>query len=83
MRRVLLLTTLIFFGSISNAQVRTNFNNNEEINARGKFKKNYTFKRPYHLPRKDIKALFEKELLENSKGEAKPFRIAEAILVLS
>lgn len=81
MKLILIPTAFIFIWSIANAQVRTNINNDEVITARGKFKKNYSTKSPYLIPPKDIKALLEKEILENSTGETKPFRIAEAIPV--
>ncbi|MBI1767411.1 MAG: trypsin-like peptidase domain-containing protein [Bacteroidetes bacterium] len=61
--------------------MRTNINNDEVITARGKFRKNYSAKAPYLIPPKDIKALFEKEILEKGADESKPFRIAEAIPV--
>ncbi|MFM7852690.1 MAG: trypsin-like serine peptidase, partial [Flammeovirgaceae bacterium] len=63
------------------AQVRTNINSNEIITSKGKFKKNYSTKAMYRIPKKDMKALFDKEMAENSNGEAKPFRIAVAVPV--
>ncbi|MBX2901172.1 MAG: trypsin-like peptidase domain-containing protein [Cyclobacteriaceae bacterium] len=81
MRPFLLSIAFIFFCDISNAQVRTNINNDEVITARGKFKKNYTVKPPYIIPPQDVNALYKKELQEVGAGQAKPFKIAEAIPV--
>lgn len=81
MRLILVFIAFIFIWSIANAQVRTNINNDEVITARGKFKKNYNAKAPYLIPPKDIKALLEKEMLENITEKAGPFKIAEAIPV--
>ena len=81
MRLILVSTAFIFIWSITNAQVRTNINNDEVITASGKFKKNYSAKAPYLIPPKDIKALLEKEMLEIITEKSGPFRIAEAIPV--
>lgn len=81
MRPVLFLTVLLAFMTLANAQVKTNFNNPESITTRGKFMKNFRAKNPYIIPARDIKALLEKEALENTSGEAKPFKIAEAVQV--
>jgi lysyl endopeptidase len=81
MRLTLVSTAFIFIWSIANAQVRTNINNDEAITDRGKFKKNYSTKSPYLIPPKDIKALLEKEMLENITEKSRPFKIAEAIPV--
>ena len=72
MRPILVSLAFIFVWSIANSQVRTNINNGEVITARGKFKKNYSAKASYRIPPKDIKALHEKEMLENKTGESRP-----------
>jgi len=81
MRLILLFTAFAFTFTIIDAQVRTNINNDELINVKGKFKKSYAAKAPYRIPPKDIKALLEKEMLENVTEKARPFKIAEAIPV--
>lgn len=81
MRPILLLTVLLAFMHIANAQVKTNFNNAELITARGKFMKGFRSKSPFVIPARDIKALLEKEKLEDKTGGGKPFRIAEAVAV--
>ncbi|MBX2965150.1 MAG: T9SS type A sorting domain-containing protein [Cyclobacteriaceae bacterium] len=64
---------------MATAQVKTNFNNREQITASGKFTKSFRGKSPHVIPARDIKALLEKETRENASGEAKPFKIAEAV----
>ncbi len=81
MRAILLVTMLLAFLNLAKAQVKTNFNNPETITTRGKLGKDFRAKSLYVIPARDIKALLEKEMLENKSGEAKPFRIAEAIKV--
>jgi lysyl endopeptidase len=81
MKTFLLSILLLVFVSFVNAQVKTEFNNPEQVTARGKFSKNFLGKSPYVIPARDIKALLDKEALENTSGEPKPFRIAEAVEV--
>ncbi|WKZ61248.1 MAG: serine protease [Cyclobacteriaceae bacterium] len=81
MRSVLLSALLLVFFNVANAQVRTNFNNPKRVTDKGKFVKNFRGKSPYLIPARDIKALLEKEALENAGGEARPFKIAEAVNV--
>ena len=81
MRYILLTIFLLIFLSFTKAQVKTNFNNHEVITVLGKFQKAFQPKGPYIIPAKDIKALIEKEDLENKTGEALPFKIAEAVPV--
>lgn len=81
MRPILLLTLFLASLNFAKAQVKTNFNNAEVITAKGKFDKNYLTKSPHTIPAKDIKALLERESLENKSGEPKPFKIAEAVKV--
>lgn len=79
MRIVSVLILLLGFLRLSHAQVKTNFNNVEPISSMGKFQKNFREKNPYVIPARDIKSLLENEESKNTPGEAKPFRIAEAI----
>ncbi|MBS1559811.1 MAG: trypsin-like peptidase domain-containing protein [Bacteroidetes bacterium] len=58
-------------------QVKTNFNNLEEISEKGKFQKNFLAKIHRTFLQKDIQLLLDKEAKENKSGEARPFRIAE------
>ena len=81
MRPILLLALFLAFLNTAKGQVKTNFNNPESITTRGKFMKDFRAKNPYVIPARDIRALLEKEALENASGEAKPFRIAEAVYV--
>ena len=81
MRTILLLTLLISSLHFTNAQVSTNFNSHDVITTRGKFKKDFTAKAPHLIPAKDINMLLQKEALEYNTGEAKPFKIAEAVTV--
>jgi len=62
-------------------QVKTNFNNPESISAKGKFNKDFRAKNAYVIPARDIKALVDKEALDNASGVARPFMIAEAVSV--
>ncbi|MBS1949603.1 MAG: T9SS type A sorting domain-containing protein [Bacteroidetes bacterium] len=59
-------------------QVKTNFNNHEEVTVKGKFQKNFSAKIHRNIPPKDIPSLLAKEASESRPGEAKPFRIAQA-----
>ncbi|HYF68096.1 MAG TPA: trypsin-like peptidase domain-containing protein [Ohtaekwangia sp.] len=80
--RYLLTTALIcLFAGIVNAQVKTNFNNPEQIGRRGKFLKNFRAESPYVIPARDIKILLRQDSLERLSGEARPFKIAEALPV--
>lgn len=80
--RAIYLFGLLILATTSFAQVKTDFNNTQSITDRGKFMRNYSkSKLPYIIPSKDINALLEKEIGENKSGEAKPFKIAEAIPV--
>ena len=82
MKPILLLTvSLVLFSHIANGQVKTNFNNAEIMTSKGKFGKNFQAKSPRTIPAKDIKSLIEKEATEGNLGEAKPFKIAEAVKV--
>ncbi len=81
MRPVLLLTFLLTLFNFTKAQVKTNFNNPEVITARGKFIKDFRVKAPYVIPAMNVKSLLEKEAAESNGGEAKPFKIAEAVPV--
>jgi len=80
--KYLLTTALIcLFAGVANAQVKTNFNNPEQIGRGGKFSINYRGDSPYVIPAKDIKTLLKQDSLENLSGEARPFNIAEALPV--
>jgi hypothetical protein len=81
MKSILITALICVFAGISNAQVKTNFNNAEQIGISGKYSKNFRGKNPYVIPARNIKALLRLDSLENSSGEAKPFKIAEAIPV--
>jgi lysyl endopeptidase len=82
MKPILLLTVLLaLFSQLANGQVKTNFNNAEMMTSKGKFRKNFQAKSPRIIPAKDIKSLLEKEATEGNLGEAKPFKIAEAVKV--
>lgn len=81
MRIILLLALVVTPLQFTIAQVSTNFNNSEVITARGKFQKDFRAKAPFVIPSRDIKALLDKEALENNTDEAKPFKIAEALPV--
>ncbi|MFM7858305.1 MAG: hypothetical protein ACKO96_41905, partial [Flammeovirgaceae bacterium] len=79
--RLRLLAAFIHLGSVANAQVRTSINSGEVITSNGKFKKSYNTNALYRIPKKDVKALFDKERSESRTDGAKPFRIAEAVPV--
>jgi len=81
MRLLLLLTLFLASLNFAKAQVKTNFNNAEVMTTKGKFGKNFLTKSPHTIPAKNIKMLLEREALESKPGEAKPFRIAEAVKV--
>lgn len=81
MRLILTVTILLMFVYLTNAQVKTNFNNRDLITTAGKFAKNFRGKSPLVIPARDIKALVEKEALESADGNARPFKIAEAVPV--
>ena len=82
MKPILLLTvSLVLFSHLANGQVKTNFNNAEIMTNKGKFGKNFPTKSPRSIPAKDIKSLLEREATEGNLGEAKPFKIAEAVKV--
>jgi lysyl endopeptidase len=81
MRSFLLSIMLLGFVSLTNAQVKTNFNNREQITAQGKFSKNFRGKSPFTIPSRDIKTLLEKDASESASGQPKPFKIAEAVEV--
>ncbi|MBS1579756.1 MAG: hypothetical protein JST29_08975 [Bacteroidetes bacterium] len=66
MKLILFLTLLFAFTMSTNAQVKTNFNNHEPIDNKGKFIKNYKRKIPFIIPEKDIKVLLDKERQERS-----------------
>jgi len=81
MKPLLIATLICAFAGFANAQVKTNFNNTEQIGARGKYSKSFRGKNPYVIPARNIKTLLRQDSLENLLGEAKPFKIAEALPV--
>ncbi|MCE2733428.1 MAG: T9SS type A sorting domain-containing protein [Chryseotalea sp.] len=81
MKSILITALICVFAGVSNAQVKTNFSNAEKIGLSGKYSKNFRGKNPYVIPARNIKALLRLDSLENLSGEAKPFKIAEAIPV--
>jgi hypothetical protein len=72
--------SLVVFVEFANAQVKTNFNNTEQITASGKFLKNFLGKSPYVIPAKDHQKLLDKEALTGADGKARPFKIAEVVM---
>ena len=81
MKNFILVIVLLAFIQVSKAQVKTNFGSRERISEQGKFLKNFPVKIHRTLPAKDINVLLKKEESEKVAGEAKPFRIAEAVPV--
>ncbi len=79
MKKHLIYILLLSFVSFANAQVKTNFNNQEQISIRGKFVKQFRGKSPYLIPARDIKALLDRDALESTSAEARPFKIAESV----
>jgi lysyl endopeptidase len=79
MKPLLISFLLLAFVNFTSAQVKTNFNNQEQISVRGKFVKKFRGKNPYIVAAKDIKALLDKDALEGTSGEARPFKIAESV----
>jgi hypothetical protein len=78
----LLITTLICaLAEMLNAQVKTDFNNGEQIGTRGKYSKNFRGKNPYVIPARDIKVLLRQDSLEILSSKAIPFKIAKALPV--
>ncbi|MDP1811442.1 MAG: T9SS type A sorting domain-containing protein [Sediminibacterium sp.] len=80
--KLFLLTHLIFFCHLAQAQVKTNFNNETLITIQGRFAKNYKIQIDFELPSKNINELLEKEKNEMAKSnETKPFRLAVPVSV--
>ena len=82
--RFLFSILFITFSILSNAQVKTNFNNNNNkiIGHAGKFLKVYNETDTNQIPSKNISALLkeEKDSLEKSTV-IKPFQFAKAISI--
>jgi hypothetical protein len=75
----LLLSVALTFCTLANSQVKTNFNSEEKLTQKGKFKKDYKTAIDLELPQKDIKQLLAKEMREKKEGQTKILRIAELV----
>lgn len=75
----LLLIAALTFCTLTNSQVKTNFNSEEKLTEKGKFKKDYKTAIDLELPQKDIKQLLAKEKREKKEDGAKILRIAELV----
>lgn len=76
---LLLLTIVCLY---TNAQVKTNFNNDRTITNSGRFVKTYRTQTDFEIPAKDINALLNTERrLQAQSNEVKPFRLAEPVAV--
>lgn len=77
----LLLSVTLTFCILANSQVKTNFNSEEKLTEKGKFKKDYKTVIDLELPQKDIKQLLAKEMREKKESDTKILRIAELVPV--
>jgi lysyl endopeptidase len=81
MKTTLLVTITLLCLNLGNAQVRTNFNNPDQIGSRGKYSKNFQDKSPFLIAARDTRVLLEREARDQASGVTRPFRIAEPISV--
>jgi lysyl endopeptidase len=82
MKQIILLLITVIASLLVQAQVRTNYNNNEAITEEGFFAKRYKATANVEIPAKDIRALLEAERQELAKSEGgQPLRIAVPVPV--